>query len=246
VSLVVLWSPPRCRSTAFFRMMLQRGDLLVVHEPFSVLAEHGTVTVHGVECGTAVAVIERLRELAENDVVFVKDTTDARYPEVLGNRGFLDHDVVHTFLVRDPGEAIASYHALNPGITLDQIGFEHLHEIFTAVRATTGRVPVVVDAADLVNTPYDVVAAYCDRVGLQFRPEAMRWPAGDRAEWHATSRWHTDVARTTGFVRLTGTHSTVIDQIPHLLRYRDHHLPFYRELVDHRIRPGTAATTTEG
>jgi hypothetical protein len=32
---LMLWSSPRSRSTAFFRMMAERGDFTAVHEPFS-------------------------------------------------------------------------------------------------------------------------------------------------------------------------------------------------------------------
>ncbi|HEX4431508.1 MAG TPA: hypothetical protein VHZ96_19725 [Frankiaceae bacterium] len=43
----MLWSAPRSRSTAFFRMMAERGDFTVVHEPFSYLAELGYADVAG-------------------------------------------------------------------------------------------------------------------------------------------------------------------------------------------------------
>ena len=41
----MLWATPRSRSTAFFRMMAERGDFTVVHEPFSYLAEFGYADV---------------------------------------------------------------------------------------------------------------------------------------------------------------------------------------------------------
>jgi len=43
----MLWGTPRSRSTAFFRMMAERGDFTVVHEPFSYLAEFGYTDVAG-------------------------------------------------------------------------------------------------------------------------------------------------------------------------------------------------------
>ena len=42
---LALWSAPRCRSTAFERMMMERGDRVVVHEPFSRVVDFGTVEV---------------------------------------------------------------------------------------------------------------------------------------------------------------------------------------------------------
>jgi hypothetical protein len=38
---LALWSAPRARSTAFFRSMLERGDLLALHEPFEGLMYFG-------------------------------------------------------------------------------------------------------------------------------------------------------------------------------------------------------------
>jgi hypothetical protein len=45
--ILMLWSAPRSRSTAFFRMMIERGDFVCVHEPFSYLAEFGHVDLEG-------------------------------------------------------------------------------------------------------------------------------------------------------------------------------------------------------
>jgi hypothetical protein len=36
-----LWSAPRARSTAFVRSMVERGDLIALHEPFCNLADFG-------------------------------------------------------------------------------------------------------------------------------------------------------------------------------------------------------------
>lgn len=232
--ILALWSPPRCRSTAFFRMMLQRGDFLVVHEPFSVLYEQGGVEILGVTVRSAAGVLARLRELAEKQPVFFKDTTDCRYPEVLADTAFLGQDVTHTFLVRDPAEAIASYYALNPEVTRDQIGFETLHELYRAVRAATGTEPVVLDSAELIGNTADAVRDYCARVGIPFLRDALSWQAGNRPEWQATDRWHETVAKTTGIQALPAAHGVVVDDVPHLRGYLDHHLPFYRQLIKER------------
>lgn len=232
--ILALWSPPRCRSTAFFRMMLQRGDFLVVHEPFSVLYEQGSVEILGVTVRSAADVLARLRELAVDTPVFFKDTTDCRYPEVLADSAFLGQDAVHTFLVRDPAEAIASYYALNPAVTRDQIGFETLYELYGAVRVATGEEPVVLDSAELIGNTADAVRAYCARVGIPFRPDALSWQPGNRPEWQATDRWHATVASTTGIAALPTAHGVVVDDVPHLRGYLDHHLPFYRQLIKER------------
>jgi hypothetical protein len=243
--LLALWSPPRCRSTAFFRSMLQRDDFLTVHEPFSVLHEQGSVDIRGTIVGSEAAVLGRLRELAKAAPVFFKDTMDCRFPEVLADWRFLGLDAVHTFLIRAPAESVPSYYALNRAVTLEQVGFEALYELFTAVRSATGVTPVVIDAADLVRRPADMVRAYCAAVGISFRPEALRWPAGKRLEWQVTDRWHATVAASTGFVDTGPGRGVPPDQAPHLRGYIEHHLPFYRALAEHRLRPAADGSRTE-
>jgi hypothetical protein len=68
--LLALWSVPRARSTAFLRMMAERGDLTVVHEPFSRITFFGTVAVAGRTCKSATDVMRALQELADERPVF--------------------------------------------------------------------------------------------------------------------------------------------------------------------------------
>jgi hypothetical protein len=81
--LLMLWGAPRSRSTAFFRMMAERGDFVMVHEPFSYLAESGYASIAGERITSAGDLTGALGSLARNGRVFVKETTGRRYPEVL-------------------------------------------------------------------------------------------------------------------------------------------------------------------
>lgn len=234
---VLLWSPPRCRSTAFARVMMERGDLTVLHEPFSNRAAQGWFAVDGRKASTDRELLGHVLGLAAGGPVFVKETTDYRYPELLVDPRLL-HDVVHTVIVRDPAEAIASHYAMNPAVTLEEIGFERCWEIVDAVRAATGRVPVVIDSADLVARPAELVAAYCQRTGLPFVPEALSWRPGERTEWARTAAWHADAARTSGIEASSGSYGVTVATDERLAGYDAHHRPFYERLREHRLVPG--------
>ncbi|MFL6139309.1 MAG: sulfotransferase family protein [Frankiaceae bacterium] len=240
--ILALWSLPRSRSTAFFRMMIERGDFHALHEPFSNLAEFGQVDVAGHVARSEPGLIDAIRRLALTRPVFFKDTTDERYPAALADEGFIGRDAVHTFLIRHPLETIASYHALNPDVRLHQIGAEHLHEIYVRTRELTGRDPVVVDAADLVADPVGIVRAYCAQVGIPYLPHALRWGAGERTEWRPTARWHADASTSTRFQAAT-TRDYRVDVAGHptLSTYLAHHLAFYEDL--HRRRLTVAAAS---
>jgi hypothetical protein len=232
---LMLWSAPRSRSTAFFRMMTERGDVTAVHEPFSYLAQFGHVDIGGSRIVTAPGLIAALGKLAQRGPVFAKETSGRRYPQVLTQRPFLARDAQHTFLIRHPRETIASYRAVQPDAALSQMGFESLHEVFAEVARVTGRTPVVLDSADLIARPAAIVRAYCERVGLSFRPEALTWRPADRPEWQLSRDWHTEVAASSGFTGTSGTHPREVTRDPLLSQYLDYHLPFYQELHQHRL-----------
>lgn len=94
--ILALWSAPRSRSTAFQRMMMERGDYTVLHEPFSHRADFGHATIGDVVARTEAEVMAAILALAEQTPVFFKDTTDFRYPRLLADAGFLTA-VRHTF-----------------------------------------------------------------------------------------------------------------------------------------------------
>jgi hypothetical protein len=234
--ILALWSLPRSRSTAFFLMMAQRGDFLALHEPFSNLAEFGTVTVGGTQARSATDLLAAIRAAALDQPVFFKDTTDERYPELLADREFLRSDARHTFLIRHPRETIASYYQLNPLVRQHQIGVAALHEIFVTVRNLTGRQPVVIDAADLVKAPGALVRAYCDAVSIPFRPDALRWQPGQRQQWQPTRRWHERASQSSGFEATAPAPGPDVDSHPALAGYLRYHLPFYEDLRRYRLR----------
>jgi hypothetical protein len=229
---LMLWSAPRSRSTAFFRMMAERGDFTVVHEPFSYLVMYGHTDVGGTRVRSEPDLIKALLELPGR--VFAKETTGARYPGVLATPEFLD-GMTHTFLIRDPRETIPSYLKIEPDAPAERIGFESLHEIYTAVAERAGRQPVVVDAADLVRDPEGTVRAYCAATGIPFVREALSWQPAQRPEWQPSRRWHETVAASTGLGAVSSGSATVPDAVA--ARYLRRHIPYYETLHARRLTP---------
>jgi hypothetical protein len=225
--ILVLWSAPRCRSTAFARMITERGDFAALHEPFSHVKDFGEAKVGDVVAHDEPELIAAIRAMARAGPLFFKDTTDFHYTGLLADEAFLA-DGVHTFIVRHPAAAIASHYALNPRLNRDEIGFAWLAEIYDAVATATGSPPIVVDADDLVRHPQDTVRAYCDAVGMPFLDHALAWRPGMRAEWQRTSRWHESTSATAGFIQSAEPEPALDD--PVLAGYLEFHLPFYEKL----------------
>ena len=243
---IALWAHPRALSTAFTRMMRERGDLTVVHEPLVALHDTGEMRVPApgggeVAATSPCALLGALNELGAARRVFFKDTLEYRYQHPFDHPADLA-GMTHTFLIRDPRRAISSHYAIKPTVTCEQIGYEHQWELFLLARAVTGREPVVIHAEDLLTDPAGTVAAYCAAAGLPFRPEALTWAAGDAPEWLPNSRWHVDVGRTTGFAPIPKDFAVTVDNDARLRRFYDYHLPFYRQLARSALAPRSATT----
>ncbi|HET6212962.1 MAG TPA: hypothetical protein VFE14_08835, partial [Micromonosporaceae bacterium] len=118
-AVIALWAVPRSRSTAFERMMVERGDLDVVHEPFSYLTESGQFTVDGVAATSLTGLFDLLLIRAGTRRVFIKETTDYSYGPLLADSRLYDQ-VANTFLIRRPDSVVASYHAMKPEMGKDE------------------------------------------------------------------------------------------------------------------------------
>lgn len=241
MNVVAMWAHPRSVSTAFLRMMIERGDMTVVHEPLVTLTDFGEVTV-GTEADDGGPLTVRtpgelfalFTKLAEERTVFFKDTVEYRY-QYLYDHPETVAAMTHTFIVRDPAAAIASHHAVKPEVTCPEIGYEHQYDLFRHVQDVTGRRPVVVSAERLLADPAGVVARYCAETGLPFVPEALQWQPEDRSEFRLTRRWHLDTIASSGFKAPGKEYAATVDNDARLHSYLEHHRPFYDLLVEHAL-----------
>lgn len=236
---IAMWAHPRSVSTAFLRMMMERGDVTVVHEPLVTLGDTGQTEVPdgaggSVTCRSTGEVMAALRRLAAYRPLFFKDTLEYRYDHFFDTPADL-LPFQHTFIVRSPTKAIPSHFALKPDVSCSDIGYEHQYDLFELVWRTTGQRPVVISSERLLADPERVVAAYCLAAGLPFRPEALHWAPQDRPEWQRTRRWHLDTIESSGLVAAEKTYAVTIDNDDRLRSYYDHHKPFYDRLLEHAL-----------
>lgn len=238
--IIAMWAHQRAMSTAFLRMMIERGDVTVIHEPLVTLIDEGEVPLPDGRGGQVVvrseqALFAHMRELARDKPVFFKDTVEHRYTYLFEHPEDVA-DIEHTFIVREPRRTISSMYSMKPTITSPEIGYEHLQEIFElARRLGGGKLPAVVNADRLVEEPAAVVRRWCERVGLPFMESALSWKAEDRPEWARTRKWHMDVMTSTGFHRPSKTYTDTVETNPVLQGFYTYHLPFYQQLVQHAL-----------
>jgi hypothetical protein len=140
---------------------------------------------------------------------------------------------VNTFILRDPKYVLSSLHKMWPDFTLEETGYE---ELYWAFRYATeaGEDPVVVDAMTFSEDPVGILSAYCERVGLPFRPEALSWEPGEVEEWKRWEGWHEAAQRSTGIKRAERRDPELPEELEEAY---EHCLPYYYTLAAHTISP---------
>ena len=204
--IVALWAVPRSTSTAFERMMRERGDLDCLHEPFGEAwyqgeaplwprFREGEKTTPGM---TLESVWQDIQARATKKPVFLKDFP--HYINHMWTPEFLSH-FTHAFLIRDPAKTVTSIYDKWPDFDESEVGFPEQRALFDLLWALDGTPPPVIDSDDLLEKPGSVVAAFCEAVGIPFIEEALSWKAGhDPSEhsWWDGGSFHANLAKSTG------------------------------------------------
>lgn len=235
-----LWSHPRSMSTAMERVMRERGDLDCAHEPFMydyyvhrrirAMPHFEVRPDHPVSYA---AIRDHLIARAEQAPVFFKDMSYYVMPHILDDAVFAGR-LVDAFLIRDPMASIASYHKLDPEVTLDEIGLEAQWQHYSALKAA-GRKPVVIRAESVRADTRGAMARFWQAVGLPFSEAAFDWQSEKPKDWEQVGGWHGDVSASTGIRPLTDeeiraqreTFEKMAQAHPNMRAHLAHHRPFY-------------------
>lgn len=241
--ILALWGIPRSTSTAFEWMMVQRGDMDCLHEPFSEVwyqgeeplwprFEEGGTTTPGLTYDSRWADI---RKRAEQGPVFLKDFAHCINhiwtPEMLGQ-------MTHAFLIRDPAKTISSmYHKWKDFNELE-VGFPEQRALFDLLTALAGTSPPVIDSDDLLENPHEITRAFCDAVGIPFIHEALTWEASNDPaahSWWDGGSFHANLAASTGLAPQPRKYVEVADAPARVQHVHRRMKPHYDHLHAHRI-----------
>lgn len=246
--IVMLWAVPRSVSTAFEKMMRTRGDHECFHEPFGEPWYAGPEAMAPLRRRSAVPgestfveVLRTLRTAAERGPVFSKDFPHyllGRWDTEVDGRPWLD-GMVHSFLIRDPRQQLASLRHRWADLEEGEAGHEGQRRLFDELTAATGTPPPVIDADDLLDDPAAIVDAWCAAVGIPPDPSALSWEASSTTSefsFYDGGSWHENLASSTGLRRqrqeysVDHTHPDIADMVTRALEHYEH-------LRAHRLRP---------
>ncbi|WP_197735661.1 sulfotransferase-like domain-containing protein [Allostella humosa] len=236
---IAMWSGPRNLSTALMRAWENRPDAWVVDEPLYAFYLDRTGKDHPGRDAVIASQPTDWRPVADGlaggcrqgrSVFYQKHMAHHLLPEV--DRGWIDA-LDNCFLIRDPGAVVASYVRSREAVALEDLGYEVQAELFHRERARTGRVPPVVDAADILADPAGVLGALCRALDVPWDERMLSWPAGPRdSDGVWATHWYASVWRSTGFDPPRPGRAALADGLLPLAAAAE---PYYRELHRHRL-----------
>jgi len=202
---IAMWSGPRNISTAMMRAWENRPDCSVVDEPFYAcyLSESGAdhpcrEAVLASQSDQREEVVEKLKSPALVPLQYEKHMT--HHMPVGCDLNWVSQ-CRNAFLIRSPTAVIASYLQKMNKVDEDDIGITRQRSLFEEVTAITGRRPLVVDAADVLREPANMMRKLCEALDVPLDVGSMTaWPKGRRdSDGVWASHWYQAVEGSTGF-----------------------------------------------
>lgn len=238
---IAMWSGPRNISTALMRSFGARSDTWVVDEPF--YAAYLAVS------GADHPMVAETLASQPNDPLDVERALLADPPH--GRTVFYQKHMTHhmlsgfgldwmsqcrnAFLIRDPELVLASYAAKRGEVTLLDVGFVQQWEIFQREADRLGYAPLVIEGADILRDPKDMLTKLCKALIIPWDAAMLSWPAGRRETdgvW--APAWYDAVEKSTGF------EPPKVEKRPklaaHLQALADEARPFYERLARWKLK----------
>ncbi len=241
VKRLVMWSGPRNISTAMMRAFENRPDCAVWDEPFyaAYLAHSGVV--HPMNDEIIADGLSDLSDVVEGvlgptpggEPLYYQKHMSHHMIDLMPRNWF--SEVTHGFLIRHPMWVTASYTAKRDDVTLADLGFERLEEIFNQVCDATGTAPPVLDSDATPGNAGPCLRALCQAWDIPFSDSMLSWPAGRRdSDGVWSDHWYGQVWKSTGFqasepkaVTLSAEHQKVADAA----------MPYYERIRAHVLEP---------
>ena len=231
---VAMWSGPRNLSTAMMYAFGARADFAVWDEPFYAAYLSATGIVHPMRDEIIAEYETDPAKIANRCIGPVPDGKPHFYLKVMPHHmvsGFpLDwasgFENIH--LIRHPARVVASYSAKREAPSLDDIGFRQQVEIHDKVGG------LIIDSSDIRDNPSYILRLLCSRIGLNFDPNMLVWPAGGHSSdgiW--AKHWYGAVHESTGFA---GPEAPLPDLTGDYAKLADAAMPYYEVLARQRLR----------
>ena len=234
---ICLWATPRNISTALMYSFAQRPDTLVIDEPlYGFYLKHSGVLHPGkeevlknMETDGQKVIKNIILKTYNQPVIFLKQMTHHLLDLDLA---FLEQ-TINVLLIRNPYEMILSYTKVISHPTMETLGLKAQYELFNYLQSVNA-LHAIIDSKYLLMNPKEVLEKLCDKIGIPFFEEMLRWKAGARPEDGVWAQyWYDSVHNSTGYK----PYMKVTEHIPEYLSglYKACS-PYYDQLTKHAIR----------
>lgn len=231
---IACWSGPRNISTALMYSFGNRADCTAIDEPFyaAYLARTGKEhpmrgEILAAQPQDPEAVIKTLCDpvSGEKPHVYHKHMAQHMLPTI---RRDWWTGMAHVLLIRHPVRVVASFTRGFAEAELADIGAVQLAGIYDDLLAQ-GLDPVVVEGSDVRRDPEGMLRALCAKIGLDWDPAMLSWPAGPKAVdgvWAPV--WYGAVHGSTGFA---GAEGPLPELHGRLAEIAEAAMPYYERLA---------------
>ncbi|BFZ54313.1 hypothetical protein PYCC9005_001347 [Savitreella phatthalungensis] len=177
---------------------------------------------------------------------FVRDGSDASKksnPTVFTDDQL--RNLNHSFLIRTPEKSVPSYYRCCIGDKAKETGFDSYDPeeagyvesvVLYDYLVSIGITPAVVDSADLVASPVQVMTRYCESVAIPYKEGMVEWKAERVESFDKWKGFHDDAQQSTGFKEIK--HDTEQEECwPAIVKDTiKENLPPYEYLRERRIK----------
>ncbi|MBC8311840.1 MAG: HAD family hydrolase [Candidatus Marinimicrobia bacterium] len=221
---ITMWSGPRNISTAMMRSFENRPDTVVEDEPFYAHYLVKTGVDHPCRIETIESQENDWGKVSQRLVSEIPNGKTVWYQKHMGQHNLSGCDLewtkkmVNCFLIRDPKEVIVSFSKKFKLTSSTQLGFTQQLDLFEKLKNETGKIPLVIDAKDILKNPRAILSKMCENIGIPFMDEMLAWPSGPRKTdgvW--AKHWYQNVEASTGFNPYTKIENEPIDQYDEIL-----------------------------
>lgn len=235
--IINLISGPRNVSTALMYSFAQRPDTKVVDEPLYGWYLDQTDVDHPGKEEVLKAQYRNYQKVLEK-VIFADRPTPHLFLKNMAHHhinmslDYLD-EAQNVFLIRDPCEMLTSLANTIPRPKLSDTAYDSLVRLFDYVEEK-GEIPIVIDSQELLKNPYYIIKEVCNRLGIPYVNDMLKWEAGPLPEDGVWAKyWYDNVHRSTGFKPYEPKKEPVPKQLKSLLKKCR---PYYEKLNRYAIK----------
>ncbi len=244
--IIIMLSHPRSLSTVFERVIREREDVIVLHEPFTYLyyLDHlsdseESATFEPAFPNSYEEMKKFIRDLSQTKPVFIKDMGFAAMDRLCSDKTFTSDPNIHFMvLMRDPIKSLPSLYKIEPNCDVMFLGYESLAKVSEQLK-----IEYYLDADELEADPVASYAHFCERFHLPYLSKALHFthPPAWEGKWYVHLNDSVAIEKSARIYPRNVEGDPLFEEIDSTdrekwLEFYRHERPFYDQLTEMKIK----------